>query len=177
MTSFLYSLFSSLNRLSRSSINIFFFFFSSRRRHTRSDRDWSSDVCSSDLVTYRPLSINDLKGKRRSVIGRPIPDLEIYLLDEHLYPVPVGVHGEIYVGGAGLSAGYLNRPELTAERFIPNPFSPESGARLYRTGDLARYLPEGDIEYAGRIDHQGKIRGFRIELGEIEVKLGQHPAV
>src|SRR2546421_2737496 len=82
MTSFLYSLFSSLNRLSRSSINIFFFFFSSRRRHTRSDRDWSSDVCSSDLVTYRPLSINDLKGKRRSVIGRPISDLEIYRSEE-----------------------------------------------------------------------------------------------
>jgi len=128
-------------------------------------------------VTYRPLSINDLKGKRRSVIGRPIPDLEIYLLDEHLYPVPVGVHGEIYVGGAGLSAGYLNRPELTAERFIPNPFSPEPGARLYRTGDLARYLPDGDIEYAGRIDHQVKIRGFRIEPGEVENKLVQHPAV
>src|SRR5438270_374651 len=128
-------------------------------------------------VTYRPLSIKDLEGKRRSVIGRSIPDLEIYLLDEHLYPVHVGVHGELHVGGAGLSAGYLNRPELTAERFIPNPFSPEPGARLYRTGDLARYLPDGDIEYAGRIDHQVKIRGFRIEPGEIEAKLVQHPGV
>jgi hypothetical protein len=87
------------------------------------------------------------------------------------------VPGEIYVGGAGVARGYLHRPELTAERFIPHPFSSEPGARLYRTGDLARYLPEGELEYLGRIDNQVKIRGFRIELGEIEATLAEHPAV
>jgi acyl carrier protein len=89
----------------------------------------------------------------------------------------VGVAGEIHIGGVVLARGYLNRPELTAKKFIPDPFADEPGARLYRTGDLARYLPGGNIEFLGRIDHQVKIRGFRIELGEIEVVLGQHPAV
>src|SRR5205807_201332 len=88
-----------------------------------------------------------------------------------------GVPGEMYVGGAGVARGYLNRPDLTNERFIADPFNPKPGARLYRTGDLARYLPNGDIEYLGRIDHQVKIRGFRIELGEIETQLNQHPNV
>jgi acyl carrier protein len=110
-------------------------------------------------------------------IGRPITNTQVYILDRHRLPVPLGVPGELYVGGDGLARGYLNRPELTAERFIPHPFSAEPGARLYKTGDLARYLPDGTIEYLGRLDHQVKLRGFRIELGEIEAVLGQHPAV
>ncbi len=112
-----------------------------------------------------------------SVIGSAIPDLKLYILDQHQQPVPIGVSGEIYVGGAGVTQGYLNRPELTSERFIPNPFSNSLGERLYKTGDLARYLPNGDIEYLGRIDYQVKIRGFRIEIGEIETVLAQHPRV
>jgi acyl carrier protein len=103
--------------------------------------------------------------------------VQVYVLDRYRQPVPIGVPGEMYIGGAGLSRGYLNRPELTTERFIPNPFSDKSGAYLYKSGDLARYLPNGDLEYLGRIDHQVKIRGFRIELGEIEAVLAQHPAV
>jgi len=126
-------------------------------------------------VTYRPLSVNDTAGG--SVIGHPIPDLQLYLLDQHRQPVPIGVPGEMYVGGAGVARGYLNRPELTDERFIADPFIPRAGARLYKTGDLARYLPNGDVEYLGRIDHQVKIRGFRIELGEIESVLAEHAAV
>ncbi|NDC22381.1 amino acid adenylation domain-containing protein, partial [bacterium] len=117
-------------------------------------------------------------------IGRPISNTEIYILDNHQNPVPVGVNGEIYIGGAGLARGYLNRPDLTAEKFVPNPFIREEtlkekdkthqSLRLYRTGDLARYLPDGNIEFIGRIDDQVKIRGFRIELGEIESTLLHH---
>jgi amino acid adenylation domain-containing protein len=130
-------------------------------------------------VTYRPLGKADLARAASSVIGAPIPDLQVYVLDPTLAPVPVGVAGELYVGGAGVASGYLDRPELTAQRFLPDPFSKAeaSNARLYRTGDLARRLPNGDLEYRGRIDHQVKIRGFRIELGEVEAALDLHPAV
>jgi amino acid adenylation domain-containing protein len=110
-------------------------------------------------------------------IGRPIANTEVYLLDSHLSPVPIGAPGELYIGGDGLARSYLNRPDLTAENFIAHPFGDEPGARLYKTGDLARYLSDGNIEFLGRIDDQVKIRGFRIELGEIESVLGQHPAV
>jgi len=112
-------------------------------------------------------------------IGRPIANTQIYLLDSHLNPVPVGVPGELCIGGDGVARGYLNRPELTSEKFIPSPFSNQPEARLYKTGDLARYLPEagGSIEYLGRIDGQVKVRGYRIELGEIENTLAQHSSV
>ena len=128
-------------------------------------------------VTYRPIRLADLDSGHGSVIGTPIPDLQLYLLDSCGKPVPVGIPGEIHVGGAGVARGYLNRGELTAQRFIDDPFSGRAGAKLYRTGDLARRLEDGDIEYIGRIDHQVKIRGFRVELGEIEAALLQQPTV
>ncbi|MEM9220044.1 MAG: amino acid adenylation domain-containing protein [Cyanobacteria bacterium P01_F01_bin.150] len=110
-------------------------------------------------------------------IGRPIDNTEVYILDSHLNPLPVGVPGELLIGGDGLAKGYLNRPELTADKFIPHPFAAESNSKLYKTGDLVRYLPNGMIEYIGRSDSQVKIRGYRIELGEIESAIQQHPAV
>ena len=124
------------------------------------------------------------RGTNSVPIGRPIANTQIYLLDEHssrkddtLKPVPIGVPGEVYIGGDGVARGYLNARELNNERFIPNPLSNEPGTLIYKTGDLARYLPDGTIEFIGRIDRQVKVRGFRIELGEIEVALSQHPEV
>jgi amino acid adenylation domain-containing protein len=110
-------------------------------------------------------------------IGQPIANTQLFILDKVLQPVPIGVAGELHIGGDGLARGYLHRPELTAEKFIPDPFSSNPDARLYKTGDLVRYLPSGDIDFLGRIDHQIKVRGFRIEMGEIEAVLRQHSAV
>jgi amino acid adenylation domain-containing protein len=110
-------------------------------------------------------------------IGRPIANTQLYVLDRHRQLVPVGVPGELYIGGDGVGRGYLNRPELTEASFIRDPFSAVPGALLYKTGDLARYLPDGNLEFLGRVDHQVKLRGFRIEPGEIEAALGQHPTV
>jgi amino acid adenylation domain-containing protein len=121
--------------------------------------------------------LRELSTLKRIPIGRALAGREIYILNKYGNPVPVGVPGELYIGGASLARGYLNRTDLTAENFIPNPFSGEPGTRLYKTGDLARYLSDGNIEFLGRIDDQVKIRGFRIELGEIEAALRQHPAV
>jgi amino acid adenylation domain-containing protein len=110
-------------------------------------------------------------------LGRPLTNTQFYILDRYLQPVPLGVPGEIYLGGVGLARGYLHHPDLTAERFIPDPFAPVGGTRLYRTGDLARHRADGTIEYIGRIDSQVKLRGYRIELGEIEAVLSQHPSI
>ncbi|HKP51511.1 MAG TPA: amino acid adenylation domain-containing protein [Chloroflexia bacterium] len=150
-------------------------------------------------TTYSTFALMEKGSTTLPTIGRPIANSQVYLLDRHGEPVPVGVPGELYMGGAGLARGYLNRPDLTAERFVPNPFSdfgfwildfgvdpdnpkskiqnPKSGGRLYRTGDLASYLPDGNIRFHGRLDHQVKLRGFRIELGEIEAVLRQYPAL
>jgi acyl carrier protein len=110
-------------------------------------------------------------------IGRPLANTQLYILDRQLRLLPVGVAGELHIGGHGLARGYLGRPELTAEKFIANPFDRNGPSRLYKTGDWARYQPDGTVECLGRIDHQVKIRGFRIELGEVETALRQHPAV
>lgn len=125
-------------------------------------------------VTYRPITFKEVRAGSGSLIGEPIPDLAVYVLNSQRQPVPLGVAGEMYVGGAGVARGYLRRPELTAQRFIENPFA---SGYLYRTGDLARRLPNGDLEYLGRIDHQVKIRGFRIELGEIESVISSYPGI
>ncbi|MBD1938950.1 non-ribosomal peptide synthetase [Microcoleus sp. FACHB-68] len=131
--------------------------------------------------------VQDIPESTTSIpIGRPVTDTQIYLLDQQLQPAPIGIAGELYISGERLARGYLNRPDLTADRFIPNPFFEEgergksslnASSRLYKTGDLARYLPDGNIEFLGRIDEQVKIRGFRVELGEIEAILSQHPAI
>ncbi len=130
----------------------------------------SADVTYSKITPQTPQTTSVL-------IGRPIANTQIHILDANKQPVPLGVIGEIYVGGVQLARGYLNRPDLTAEKFIPHPFSIQQSARLYKTGDLARYLPTGEIEYLGRIDNQVKIRGFRVELGEIEAVINQYPEV
>jgi amino acid adenylation domain-containing protein len=114
---------------------------------------------------------------QRVPIGRPIRNTEVYVLDPHNNPVPAGVPGELHIGGAGLAIGYLNRPDLTSQSFIPNPFSSQTGARLYRTGDLVRYLPDGNLEHLARVDDQIKVRGFRIEPGEVEAALASHSSV
>ena len=138
-----------------------------------------------DVSFYKCSNVDDSNRKQglSMPIGKPIWNISLYILDRELHPVPVGVVGELYIGGLGLARGYLNRPELTKERFINNPFAtPEErlqnrNMRLYRTGDLCRYLKDGNIEYIGRIDHQVKIHGFRIELGEIEAALLSHPSI
>ena len=127
--------------------------------------------------TYRPITTVDLKNGAGSVIGVPIPDLQIYLVDDDLKPVPSGQVGEICVGGDGVARGYLNRDDLTAARFVPDSFSSKPGARMYRSGDLARCSERGELEYLGRMDFQVKIRGFRVELGEIESALNRNPAI
>jgi surfactin family lipopeptide synthetase A len=144
------------------------------------------------LATFRGMEIWNLYGPTEATanatagrifpdgaitLGRPIANMQVYILDAYLQPVPTGVAGELHIGGAGLARGYLNSPELTAEKFIPHPFSTEPDARLYKTGDLARYLPDGNIEFLGRMDNQIKIRGFRVEPGEIEAALVKHPSV
>ncbi|HEU5230649.1 MAG TPA: amino acid adenylation domain-containing protein, partial [Ktedonobacteraceae bacterium] len=155
----------------------------------------AGEACSAELVTnwspgrsffnaYGPtettvcasvaLCQND---KKRPTIGKPIANMQMYVLDAQWQPCPVGVPGELYLGGIGLARGYLYRPELSAQRFIPHPFGTEPGARLYRTGDRAALRPDGNVEFLGRLDHQVKIRGFRIELGEIEEALNKQPAV
>ncbi len=128
-------------------------------------------------VTYRPIEMADVERRGASPIGRRIPDLKTYILDQQQQLVPAGVTGELYIGGAGVARGYLKRPELTAERFVANPFAEEAGARMYKTGDLGRRLRDGTIEYLGRNDDQVKIRGYRIELGEIEARMAGHPQV
>ncbi len=128
------------------------------------------------VATYGQIPPAD-QAERLPSIGRPIANTQIYLLDEQLHQVPIGAPGELYIGGAGLAKGYLNRPELTTERFIPHPFSNEPGARLYKTGDMAHFLPDGQIAFLGRIDHQIKIRGYRIEPDEIVSVLNRHPSI
>jgi amino acid adenylation domain-containing protein len=128
------------------------------------------------VTLYQVLpALRDRRGA--SIIGRPISDLQTVVLDRELHPVPIGVRGEMYIGGAGLARGYLNEPALTAERFIPHPYSDQPGARLYRSGDLTRKRADGTLEYLGRNDRQVKIRGFRVELSEIEARLVEHPEV
>jgi acyl-CoA synthetase (AMP-forming)/AMP-acid ligase II/acyl carrier protein len=128
-------------------------------------------------VTYREVTAADAADGARSLIGVPIPDMRLYLLEDGSRAVSAGEVGEICVGGKGVARGYLNRPDLDAERFVPDPFSAIAGARMYRSGDLARMLPDGEVEYLGRSDAQVKIQGFRIELGEIEAAIAGHERI
>jgi amino acid adenylation domain-containing protein len=136
---------------------------------------YGASEASDDTTWYDTSSA--LNARACAPIGHPIANTQVYVLDPHLQPMPIGVPGELYVGGASLTRGYLNRPALTTEHFIPHPFSHESGARLYKTGDAVYYRPDGNLEYLGRLDRQVKIRGVRMELGEIEAALAQHPTV
>jgi amino acid adenylation domain-containing protein/FkbH-like protein len=129
----------------------------------------------SETTTYSTYALREAGAP--ATVGRPIANTQIHLLDANRQPVPSGEIGEIYIGGAGVARGYLHRPDLTAERFVPNPFSADTESRLYQTGDLAQWRPDGNLEFLGRIDHQIKIRGYRVEPGEVETALAQHPAV
>src|SRR5205085_385845 len=131
----------------------------------------------SDDVTHYVIREPPPEGSFSTPIGRPILNTQIYILDRHFSPLPVGVAGEVFVGGSGVGRGYFDEPAQTAEVFVPNPFAAEPGARLYRTGDLACHLSDGNIEFLHRIDYQVKVRGFRIETGEIEAALIEHAAV
>jgi non-ribosomal peptide synthetase component F len=134
---------------------------------------YGSSEVAGDATYYE---IGSLAGLDTIPIGKPIANTQVYILDDYLEPVPVGVHGAIYIGGDSLSEGYWRRPDLTAERFLANPFGGKLG-RLFATGDRGRWLPDGNIEYLGRLDSQIKIRGFRVELGEVEANLTAHPSV
>jgi acyl carrier protein len=135
---------------------------------------YGSSEVAADVLCYE---VQDTDGLGAIPIGKPIANTDVYILDSNFQPVCVGVLGEICVGGEGLACGYLNSAKLTAEKFVAHPFSRHGGARLFRTGDIGRYLPDGNIEYHGRRDHQVKVRGFRIEMGEIEACLASHPQV
>ena len=126
-----------------------------------------------ETTTYSTFTLR--KSGEPATIGRPLANEQVYILDKQMQPMPVGIPGDLYIGGAGLARGYLNRPDLTAERFLPHPF--QAGERIYKTGDIARWRDDGNLVYLGRSDHQVKIRGFRIELGEIESALKSHPGV
>ncbi|XP_031635535.1 uncharacterized protein LOC116348624, partial [Contarinia nasturtii] len=163
-----------------------FVFFRGEELNQMTVKNWSEKNANSQTIlinmygtTETPSAIHGRVEISNDVhpIGRPFPDLCVYLLDPHGEPVPLGAEGELYIGGAGVARGYLNRPELTAERFLSDPFSENPTARMYRTGDMARYLPDGNMVYMGRTDQQVKIRGFRIEPGEIEARLVEHPLV
>jgi amino acid adenylation domain-containing protein len=135
---------------------------------------YGSSEVAADVLCYEA---GPTAGLTTIPLGRPIANTSVYVVDANFQPVPLGVLGEICIGGEGLARGYFKQPELTAEKFMPDPFSAEAGARLFRTGDIGRYLPDGNVEYHGRRDHQVKVRGFRIELGEIETQLESHPNV